>query len=110
MAKRRRSSQDENLGEGEGVVPAEDPKESDGEMAKEIQKHEEEIRQPVPPPESKPVQKKAVVPYRVYEKVSGKKWDQLAGFKSHVKRKKLRPMSVKEWHEAYAKFMGQTVK
>jgi len=51
----------------------------------------------------------AIIPYRVFEKISGRKWDQMAGFKSYVKRETLGPMTVVKWHEALQAFMNKPV-
>lgn len=72
-------------------------------------------------PESAPVQKPQLpepdpealepqIELRVFEKIAGPKWDQLAGFKSYAKRLKLGPLSVREWRRALAEFQEKPVK
>lgn len=73
---------------------------------KEVKKEKPPERVPVIP-EIKKVE--AVIHYRVFEKISGRKWDQMAGFKSYVKRNKLGPMTVKKWHEALQAFLNKPV-
>jgi len=34
---------------------------------------------------------------RVFMKIAGPKWDQMAGFKSHAKSKNMGPLTVAEW-------------
>lgn len=51
----------------------------------------------------------ARVALRVFLKVHGARWDQLAGFKSYAQRQQLGPMSVAAWREAYQAFMAKPV-
>ena len=48
---------------------------------------------PVKPPAPK-------IHLRVFHKIAGPKWDQLAGFMQYAKANKLGPMTVVEWREA----------
>lgn len=58
---------------------------------------------PAPEPE-KPVAR-ATVNFEVWARLSGMRFDQLAGFRNHVKRQKLGPMTVLEWRAAFQKFL-----
>jgi len=53
---------------------------------------------------------KTVVSLRVFLQIHGAKADQLAGFKSHATRAKLKPMSVPEWRAAHQAFMDKPVR
>lgn len=60
---------------------------------------------PQPRPQPKPVE--PVIPkiaLRVFLKIAGAKWDQLAGFNHYAKRQGLGPMTVPEWREAFQTF------
>lgn len=86
------------------------------------------VREPVPPPAPKEEVPESVpdkveappppavvddgkpkVPFKVFAVSCGIKWDQMAGFKSHVKRMKLGPLSILEWREAMADFQKRPV-
>jgi len=47
---------------------------------------------------------------RVYATLSGRKWDQMAGFVSYANRNKLGPMTVQNWNLVYEVFQGTPVK
>lgn len=50
------------------------------------------------------------VPFDVFARVSGAKFDQLAAFGSYIRRQGVGRMSVKAWHEAYQTFLRTPVK
>jgi len=76
-----------------------------------VKRNPVKIRKKKPTPKVVPEIKRveAIIPYRVFEKISGWKWDQMAGFKSYVKRETLGPMTVKKWHEAFQAFLKRPV-
>lgn len=107
MAKKRRSEDD-----------ATRPDMGDSAVAAAVDQHEAEMRgEANPPPSSEAAATEAAmaepskpkVPLRVFSRISGYKWDQMAGFESHAKRLKMGPMTVPEWHEALKEFMQRPV-
>lgn len=116
MAKRR-SSRDRSLDKSEDTT---NPDHGEGAVMAAVDQHEAEMKGEAAPKQvidtstaeatQPPPPRHNFVAFRVFEQVAGMKWDQLAGFKSHVKRTNLGPMSIEEWHLAYAKFMGKPVK
>lgn len=76
------------------------------EKPKKAEKAKAPLKVPIIP-EIKRVE--AIIPYRVFEKISGRKWDQMAGFKNYVKRETLGPRTVKKWHEALQAFLNMPV-
>jgi len=62
---------------------------------------------PVAQPEDKT--EPQMVPLKVFVAVSGQKPDQMAGFSYFANREKLTPRSIKDWREAYAKFMATPI-
>jgi hypothetical protein len=59
-----------------------------------------------PAPEAEKPGPKVTVSFDVWARLSGKRFDQLAGFRNHVKRMKLGPLTVLGWREAFQKFMA----
>jgi hypothetical protein len=53
---------------------------------------------------------RAAVSFEVWARLSGKRFDQLAGFRNHVKRGKIGPLTVLGWREAFQKFMSTPTK
>ena len=51
-----------------------------------------------------------LISLRVYATLSGRKWDQMAGFVSYANRNKLEPMTVQSWNSVYEVFQGTPVK
>jgi hypothetical protein len=66
-----------------------------------------ELKADPPPPQ--PVVEKPMVPFKVFVASCGVKWDQMAGFKSFVKRTKLGPLTIAQWREAFADFQKRPV-
>ena len=62
---------------------------------------------PAPVPESPPEPSLPRIHFRVFEKVAGAKWDQLAGFRSHAKSNNLGPMTIPEWREAFQAYKNK---
>jgi hypothetical protein len=50
------------------------------------------------------------IPLKVFVKVAGPKWDQMAGFLSYAKSKSMVPRTVPEWRAAYQTFLQKPVK
>jgi hypothetical protein len=79
-----------------------------------------ELDSPVPAPEPIPEKKPesepspqvglSRIPLRVFEKIAGTKWDQLAGFKHYAKANGLGPMTVPEWREALQAYKRKPTK
>jgi len=87
--------------DGDAVIPTE---ESEPEPIPEIPETKEP--EPVPEvPEPEPLLPK--IQLRVFEKIAGPKWDQLAGFKLYAKKQGLGPMTVPEWREAFQAFKNK---
>lgn len=64
-----------------------------------------ETTAPVPAPPQN------LVPLRVFARVSGVKWDQMAGFLAHAKSRKLGPsLPIVEWRLEYQNFLRKPVK
>jgi len=59
-----------------------------------------------PPPEAAKPMPRSTVSFEVWARLSGKRFDQLAGFRNYVKRGKLGPLTVLGWREAFQKFMN----
>lgn len=76
------------------------------EKPKKAKKAKAPLRVPAIPEIKK---QEAIIPYRVFEKISGRKWDRMAGFKNYVKRETLGPRTVKEWHKALQEFLNMPV-
>jgi hypothetical protein len=49
---------------------------------------------------------RVTVNFDVWSRLSGKRFDQLAGFRNHVKRTGLGPLTVLGWRDAFQKFMA----
>ena len=49
------------------------------------------------------------VDLRVFLAICGKKPDQMAGFKAHVRINKLKAMPIADWHKAYADYCNKPV-
>ncbi len=74
-----------------------------------------------PPSETEPVSNPSLVisplvdilpniPLKVFVKIAGPKWDQMAGFISHAKTKNFKPRTVPAWRAAYQAFLQKPVK
>jgi hypothetical protein len=59
-----------------------------------------------PVPETEKPASRMTVSFEVWTRLSGKRFDQLAGFRNHVKRGGLGPLTVLGWREAFQKFMA----
>jgi hypothetical protein len=44
------------------------------------------------------------VPLNIYCNLSGKKFDQIAGFRSYAKSEKMGPMTIPQWKEKFIEF------
>jgi len=66
---------------------------------------------PAAPPQSPPVHEPPPtrVRYAVWARLSGIKWDKLAGFRYLVKKAKLGPLTVPEWWAEWAKYQKRPV-
>lgn len=82
---------------GDKVIP-ETESDKKPEEPKEIPE-KEEVKEPV--------SEKPKVSLQVFEKLSGMKFDQIAGFKQYAKREGLEPLTVLDWRKAFQKFMGK---
>jgi hypothetical protein len=49
-------------------------------------------------------------PLKVFIPLSGKKADQMAGFAHHAKKKKLGPMTIPQWREAFERFQNEPMR
>ena len=78
------------------------------ENIKEV-KAEEHVKKETPKP-AKKTSGLPLVPLKVFCALSGKKWDQIAGFKSHATKEALKPMTMPEWKVKYQEFMDTPVK
>lgn len=69
---------------------------------------EEIIEQPVatPSPEETKPAPRVTINFEVWARLSGKRFDQLAGFRNWVKRQKIGPLTVLGWREAFQKFQN----
>jgi hypothetical protein len=72
-----------------------------------INKENSEITEIIKPVivSTEPVQ--PVVSLKVFVQTSGKKWDQLAGFKHYAKICGLGPLTILEWRKAFNDFMNR---
>ena len=59
-----------------------------------------------PSPEAAKPVPRATVSFEVWARLSGKRFDQLAGFRNFVKRGKIGPLTVLGWREAFQKFLS----
>lgn len=50
------------------------------------------------------------VPLKVFCTLSGKKPDQMAGFKNYAKRSGLKPMTIPQWKEAFVEFQNKPMR
>ena len=81
---------------------------------KPTEKSEDKI--PVPDPQivedSSPITVDLLpkIALKIFERIAGPKWDQLAGFKQYAKANKLGPMSVPAWRGALAEFKNKPTK
>ncbi len=50
------------------------------------------------------------IPLKVFAKIAGPKWDQMAGFLHHAKIKNIGPRTVPEWRATYQAFLRKPVK
>ena len=94
------STEDENIRTSE-TSPEEDPATLNTELDPPV---------PAPIPESSPKPQLPKIALRVFEKLAGPKWDQLAGFKLYAKKNRLGPMTVPEWREALQAFRDKPTK
>ena len=109
MARRTRSRKEPVVEEVESSLEDENPEtESEAEAEAELTESIPEIETKEESPKSE--DDKPKVDLRVFSQVSGKKWDQMAGFQSWAKRMKLGPRSIPEWRETFKKFMNTPVK
>jgi len=46
---------------------------------------------------------------RVFATIAGPKWDQMAGFVSHARSKKLGPLTMEDWQAEFKKFQEKPV-
>lgn len=117
MAKRKRNPEPtENLEDREDDTR---PGEGESELVAAVDQHDAEMRGEAnePPAEEAQIEKaeepvddgKPRVALRVFIASGGKKWDQMAGFKSYAKRLKMGPLSIPEWREAFDTFMNRPV-
>jgi hypothetical protein len=60
-------------------------------------------------PAASPVRTVAVVPLEVFQRVSGIKRDQFAGFAWYAERHGLKPRPVASWHREYERFVTRAV-
>lgn len=98
----------ENNGMTPDTEPTPDPGHENVELASPV---------PAPTPESPPepetdeskpdLPRLPKIPLKVFEKIAGPKWDQLAGFKQHAKANNLGPMTVPEWRDALQAFKNK---
>lgn len=51
-----------------------------------------------------------VIPIKVFAKIAGPKWDQMAGFLHHSKIKNIGPRTVPAWRATYQAFLRKPVK
>lgn len=66
----------------------------------------EEKPPPAPPDPNAP----SPIPLKVFVRLAGPKWDQMAGFLHYAKHEKLGPRTVPEWRAAHQEFMQKPVK
>ena len=97
------------------IEPLNDVLEEKEEEKPPILENIEEIKaeEPVKKEAPKPVKKAnglPLVPLKVFCALSGKKWDQIAGFKSQATKDALKPMTMPEWKVKYQEFMDTPVK
>lgn len=66
------------------------------------------------PAEKAPAAPKAdalpAIPLKVFAKIAGPKWDQMAGFLHHAKINKIGPRTVPAWRSTYQAFLQKPVK
>ena len=123
MARRKRNQEpDKNLEPSEDVTR---PDEGESAVLAAVDQYEAEMRGEANPPPTA-VEEPAVeletekteepvddgkprVALRVFIASGGKRWDQMAGFKSYAIRLKLGPLSISEWREAFNDFMNRPV-
>jgi hypothetical protein len=60
----------------------------------------------IPPP----VDSLPAIPLKVFVKIAGPKWDQMAGFISYAKLKKMGPRTVPKWRATYQAFLQKPVR
>jgi hypothetical protein len=61
---------------------------------------------------AKPVKPKANrtgITLDIFVRISGKKWDQMAGFRQYAINHGLKRMDTKDWHREYQKFLSLPV-
>ena len=46
---------------------------------------------------------------RVFATIAGPKWDQMAGFVSHARSRKLGPLTMEDWQSEFEKFQRKPV-
>ena len=66
-----------------------------------------QVIEAAPPPA--PVQQRLGVKLEIYLRVCGKRMDQMGGFRRWAMDNGLTQMEVKEWHQAYQKFLSLPV-
>jgi hypothetical protein len=65
---------------------------------------------PASAPENKPEPSLHKIPLKVFEKLAGARWDQLAGFKLWAKKQGLGSMTVPKWREALQTYRTKPTK
>lgn len=120
MSKKEKSGDQQKAGEPKGIesIPLVTPKAEapKTEGKKEEPKKEEAVKQPpeaAPAPEAAP-QAEAVDPapairLDVFCRLTGLKFDKLAGFRYLARREKLGPMSVPKWWAAFHAYQKRPV-
>lgn len=95
------------LGESGTPAPDLDPAEGDGQRTSPPPTDPPPGPGTDPIPESSPAPRLPKIQLRVFEKIAGPKWDQLAGFKQYAKANSLGPMTVPEWRVALQAFKNK---
>ena len=109
MAKRKRLQDDDS-----GLEMLDDEFGDPGDNTT-IEPEPETIPEPEPivvnePPPVPPANVQAPILLRVFAKIAGPKWDQMAGFIRYAKNNKLGPRTVPEWRATYNAFLSKPVK
>lgn len=109
MARRKREEDATNPDHGEGeVMAAVDYHDALASGQANAQPADDPVEET--PEVAAPLKRRDGIPYRVFAKISGLKWDQMAGFGSYAKKHNLGPMTVPEWREQLQKFLGKPTK
>ena len=104
--KKRFDGQPDDMGEPMGEV-GEALEDWDGKPQEDPPAPESAADPPKPTPESPAIPPLPKIPFKVFEKVAGPRWDQLAGFRSYAKAQDLGPMTIPEWREALQAFQNK---